>query len=113
VFLNWRYSSTKNQRYVSSDGLIFVASRFRDKADVLYWSEVATEEQLLDFANFLYDNENVTRVCTWDTYEWLHRYPAEERQYHFAMNILSDVEEEKVALKNPWVFYMGDCELFL
>ncbi|MCL2493502.1 MAG: GNAT family N-acetyltransferase [Clostridiales bacterium] len=111
-FLKWRYSGVKYDKYLSDKRDLFISTRFRDKADILYWTESAQAADVLDFAAFLHGQDGTERVCSWNTYGWLDEYPQEDRRYHMTMNILTDDPAERSALKGDWVFYMGDCELF-
>lgn len=109
-YLAWRYSRRPYDTFQSEKGGVFVCSRFRDKVDILWWSPLVDERELLRFAAFLYRAYPVDRVCTWNTFDWLDRYPKDERCYHFCIHPLPTTPE--TALRDPWTFFMGDCELF-
>jgi hypothetical protein len=111
-WLYWRYSDAKYDKYISAGGGLFVSTRFRDKADILYWSEDVSHDELLGFASFLHGIDGVARVCTWNTCGKLNDYPMEDRRYHLTMNMVTDDAAERDALQGAWLFYMGDCELF-
>jgi len=111
-WLLWRYADAKYDKYISPNGGLFVSTRFRDKADILYWSEGASNDELLGFASFLHRTDGTERVCTWNTCDQLNDYPMEDRQYHMTMNIITDDDAKRDALRRKWLFYMGDCELF-
>ncbi|MDR2457054.1 MAG: GNAT family N-acetyltransferase [Clostridiales Family XIII bacterium] len=109
-WLNWRYGNPKYKKYISDNGNYFVITKFRNKIDVLYWSEIAKKDELLDFVNFIYKTEEIALVSSWNTFDYLNEFKKEDRNYHFTMNILAKEKEE--LLKSDWFFYMGDCELF-
>ena len=109
-YLAWRYAAGAYDAFRSERGSVFVCSRFRDKADILWWSAGAGREELLDFAAFLYRVYPVERVCTWNTFDWLDAFPKDERHYHFCIHPLPKTPE--LAMQGPWTFFMGDCELF-
>jgi GNAT superfamily N-acetyltransferase len=111
-FLRRRYADPKYSIYVSEDNKLFVCTRFMDKMDLLYWSENASSEDVLAFASYLHMRDGITRVCSWNTYDWMNEYPAEDRRYHMTINIITDNDDERELLRNKWLFYMGDCELF-
>ena len=83
-----------------------------DKADILYWSKDAGEEELLDFAAFLYEKQGVERVTTWNTVPFLDAFPREDRNYHMCIHYLNCPPAEKADIQKDWFFCMGDCELF-
>jgi hypothetical protein len=68
------------------------------------------KDELLDFVNFIYKTEKVVLVSSWNTFDYLNDFRKKDRNYHLTMNIIAK-EKEKL-LKDAWVFYMGDCELF-
>ena len=111
-YLSWRYRENQYEKWVSGEGRLFVSTRFRDKADILYWDLSASEEELLDFAAFLYERYAVSRVTTWNSAAFLNQYPAEERRYHMCVNCLNADSAEKESILGEWLFRMGDCELF-
>ena len=111
-YLKKRYADPKYEIYRSESGNLFISTRFRDKFDILYWSDVSNEKELLEFASFLYGKEGVQRVTTWNSAAFLNQYPAEEREYHMCINGLNCTDMHVQKILQPWIFYMGDCELF-
>lgn len=112
AFLNFRFADEKYEKYISDSGNVYICTRFRDKFDILYWSDCRNEKELLAFARFLYGREGVARVTTWNSLDYLDKYPAEEREYHMCINYLNNTEEQQAEIDKPWSFLMGDCELF-
>ena len=111
-FLRFRFSNSRYERYVSESGALFICTRFRDKVDIVYWSDLENEEELLAFAGFLHERDGVERVTTWNSLPYLDRYPGEERSYHMCINTLDCDAAHRERVLGPWVFLMGDCELF-
>lgn len=111
-YMCWRYENAKYDKWMTDNGHIFISTKFKDKADILYWSEDVCEDELLDFAAFLYQTQAVARVTTWNSTDYLASYPAEDRNYHMCMNYLDCDPDTKAMLNGNWLFYMGDCELF-
>lgn len=112
AFLNSRYADSKYEKYISGKGNEYICTRFRDKFDILYWSDPADEAELLAFANHLHQKEGVRRVTTWNTTDYLDKFPGEDRSYHMCINYLGCGDAERAMISQPWLFYMGDCELF-
>lgn len=111
-YMNWRYQNPDYNRWQSETGHLFITVRFQNKIDILYWSEGALLEELLDFASFLYETESVEKVTTWNSLDALNAYPKEARAYHMCINYLTCSAAEKQAIQHKWLFWMGDCELF-
>jgi len=111
-YLKWRYRDPKYLIYESDKRNLFITTEFNNKADILYWSTTVTEEELIDFACFIKKEISAERVCTWNTYKWMDDYPKEGRKYHFCINM--NIYDDKYSddIMKPWLFYMGDCELF-
>ncbi len=111
-FLDFRYADSKYETFVSDSGNLYTCTRFRDKVDILYWSDYLNEEELLAFASFLHGREGVSRVTTWNSLPYLDKYPREDREYHMCINPLNCDDAQKKRILSPWIFLMGDCELF-
>lgn len=111
-YMEWHYCGEGYDKWQSENGHTFISARFMDKADILYWSEAVTEEELLDFAAFLYTDKNVKRVTTWNSATFLDKYPAEARNYHMCIQCLDTSPADRDKICKDWFFYMGDCDLF-
>lgn len=111
-YMEWHYNGKEYNKWRSENGHIFISTRFMDKADIVYWSATVTEEELLDFAAFLYSSQNVERVTTWNSTAFLDTYPAEERNYHMCIQYLNSTSAEQKRISGEWFFYMGDCDLY-
>ncbi len=111
-FLNSRYESAKYEKYLSDTGNLYICTQFRDKVDILFWSDYLNERELLAFAHLLHQRDGVNRVTTWNSVDYLNNYPREDREYHMCINYLKNDSEQIKNIDRPWVFYMGDCELF-
>lgn len=112
AFLNARYADSKYEMYRSEAGNLYICTQFRDKFDILYWSDYDNEDELLAFAEFLHQKECINRVTTWNTTDYLNKYPGEDRDYHMCINYLECDDNMMAIVNQPWVFFMGDCELF-
>lgn len=111
-YMEWHYHGNEYDKWQSENGHIFISTRFMDKADIVYWSETVTREELLDFAAFLYSSQKVEKVTTWNSAAFLDVYPAEARNYHMCVQYLDNPTAERERIVREWFFYMGDCDLF-
>ena len=111
-YMEWHYRGKEYDKWQSENGHIFISTRFMDKADIVYWSATVAEEELLDFAAFLYSSQNVERVTTWNSTAFLDAYPAEKRRYHMCIQYLDNPDAERKKIGGEWFFYMGDCDLY-
>lgn len=111
-YMEWHYGGEGYHKWQSENEHTFISARFMDKADILYWDEDAEEEDLLDFAAFLYAVQDVKRVTTWNSAAFLDTYPAETRNYHMCIQYLDNPPAERDKISKEWFFYMGDCDLF-
>lgn len=112
-YLSWRFSKPNYRKYVSDKNRQFICTRYKNKMDILFWDKDITEEELLEFAGFLYNEYNVEKVTTWNSVSFLDKYQKEERSYHMCINFLNCDDKLLDQIKqNKWFFCMGDCELF-
>lgn len=111
-YMRWHYQDGAYEKWQSENGHVFIATRFMDKMDIVYWSGGATAEELSDFASFLYETRGVDRVSTWNTMASLDGYPAEERGHHMCIHYLDCTPAQREEIGGDWFYYMGDCDLY-
>lgn len=109
-FLNWRLKGERYLKFQSEDGKYFVCNKYKGCFQILYWSEQVNSEHCLEFANYIYNTFGVEEVRTWNCFDWLTIFPAQERKFHFCIHNLKKELED--LLYESWIFYPADCELF-
>lgn len=111
-YMEWHYQRENYEKWLSEKGHLFISVRYMDKADIVYWSPAVTQEDLLDFSAFLYANQSINRVTTWNSTAFLNAYPAEKRNYHMCIQYLNCTPAERKSIGQDWLYYMGDCDLY-
>lgn len=111
-YMEWHYQRQNYNIWLSEKGRLFVSVRFRDKADIVYWNCDTTEEELLDFSSFLYENQDINRVTTWNSTDFLDAFPREARNYHLCIQYLNSTPAERKRIGEDWFYCMGDCDLY-
>lgn len=111
-YMEWHYQRQSYDIWLSEKGRLFISVRFRDKADIVYWSYDTTGEELLDFSSFLYKSQDINKVTTWNSTDFLDTLPREERNYHMCIQYLNSTPAEQKRIGGEWFCYMGDCDLY-
>lgn len=114
-YAEWRFKNNCYDFYESDNGIKFVVTRFKNCIDILEWSESALKSDVIDFASFLYkENEDVAVVKTWNLDIFKNAELYSERKYHFCIKKLLDKAETNISLldEKKWHIQMGDAELF-
>jgi hypothetical protein len=71
------------------------------------------EEDIRDFAQFIYDTFKVSTVSTWDSFPFSDKDVVRgQRGYHFCARKLKNDLTDDILNANEWTWLMGDSELF-
>lgn len=111
-YLNWRYNDNRYEIFRSEEKC-FVITKFQEKYDIVYWSPNVKEEDIRDFAQFIYDTFKVSTVSTWDSFPFSDKDVVRgQRGYHFCARKLKNDLTDDILIANEWTWLMGDSELF-
>ncbi|MDF2656925.1 MAG: family N-acetyltransferase [Bacillota bacterium] len=112
-YLTWRYKDKRYEIYKSIEDKYFVITKFQEKYDIVYWSANVKEDDVRDFAQFLYSTGKGSIVSTWNSIPFSDRdTEAGQRRYHFCIKKLKEDLTDDVLNDKEWMWLMGDSELF-
>lgn len=114
-YMKWRFgNSNKYMIAMDEKNNQYIFTRFKNKIDILTWTYDASEQDIISFANYLYDVYNPELVCTWNSMVFNEPMAREKRDYHFCIHFLNKerVPADTIIKEDKWLFQMGDSDIF-